>query len=298
MKAMPIEPINVEPEMNVYNIFNAHELLTFEDQATCLSVLQKSFDLKKMLLNFSLLIKEYIRDFSVTFQSPQGHFKYETTQPNVYSDSFNLSIPSKSKRVGTIIYQSDKLLTSKENKQLIELHKLLIPCLRQALQVSELNKLIFKDHLTKVNNRAYYCESIDRAIEQSNRTQQELALMVLDIDDFKIVNDTFGHLMGDDILVEFAKELKKAVRSSDSIFRIGGDEFVILLQPGNQQSIDKVLGRLYSGIRTNKQLQEVNFSCSAGHAQWKIEDTPESIFTRADKSLYANKKLKQSLRHN
>ncbi|MCK5818799.1 MAG: GGDEF domain-containing protein [Psychromonas sp.] len=292
METVRTSALYSDNEENIYDIFKSHDLISFEDKAVCLSVLQESFDLEKMLNNFSLLIKKYIRGFSLIFQSAQGSFDHNRTSNHLYSDSYNLSLSSTAERVGTLTYQSNKPLTATENKQLIEFHSLLIPCLRQALQLSELNKLIFKDHLTKVSNRAYYTESIQRAIEQSNRTHQGLALIVLDADDFKEINDTFGHIKGDNALIEFAKVLTEAVRSSDSVFRIGGDEFTLILQPGDHISISKVLNRIATVIEKNMLLKECNFSCSAGFSQWEVGDTAKSMFTRADKALYNKKLLK------
>ncbi len=292
METIKTNVLYTNNEENIYDIFKGNDLLSFEDKTVCLSVIQESFDLEKMLINFSHLIKKFIREFSLIFQSAQGSFDHNSMAKYLYSDSYNLSLSSTAERVGTITYQSNKPLSAKENKQLIEFHKLLIPCLRQALQLSELNKLIFKDHLTKVSNRAYYTESIQRAIEQSNRTHQGLALIVLDADDFKEINDTFGHLQGDNVLIEFAQILNRVVRSSDAVFRIGGDEFTLLLQPGDQLSITKVLNRVATAIEKNRLLKECNFSCSAGFSQWEVGDTAESMFTRADNALYTKKQQK------
>lgn len=289
METMQTATVYSQNDENIYNIFQNSDLLNFENKSICLSVLHESFILEEMMLNFSLLLKQFIREFSISFESAQGYFNYNSAQESTYSASFNLSNLSQNKRMGTVTYKSDMPISAKENMKFIEMHKLLIPCLRQALQVSELNKLIFKDHLTKVSNRAYYDESLQRAIEQSNRTQQGLALIVLDLDDFKNINDTYGHLHGDNTLIEFAKVLKKSVRSSDSIFRIGGDEFTIILQPADQLSIQKVLGRISKGIKMNQQLHSIQMSCSIGFSQWKFGDTQETMFTRADKALYKNK---------
>ena len=292
METMQATEVYSPKNENVVDIFQCTDLLSFEDKSICLSVLHESFDLKQMLLNFSVLVKKLMREFSVSFESGHGYFNYDGAQKAIHSDSFNLSNPEKGKRVGTITYKSSTRISAKENMKLIELHKLLLPCLRQALQVSELNKLIFKDHLTKVNNRAYYDESIQRAIEQSNRTQQGLALIVLDLDDFKGINDTYGHLHGDNALIEFAQVLKKSIRSSDSVFRIGGDEFTIILQPADKLSVKKVLSRIVQGMKDSPQLQKIQMTCSFGFSHWVLGDSKESMFTRADKAMY-NKKLEK-----
>lgn len=93
-----------------------------------------------------------------------------------------------------------------------------------------LTMLAHFDSLTNVANREYFNITFTRAIEQAKRRNQVLGLMFLDLDHFKEINDTLGHLLGDKLLVEVAKILKSCVRSIDFIARLGGDEFVILLE--------------------------------------------------------------------
>ena len=116
--------------------------------------------------------------------------------------------------------------------------------------------------------------------------------MVFDINDFKLINDNFGHLAGDKVLQHFAAILTKIIRTSDMVFRIGGDEFTLILQPGDQYSIDKIKERLVKEINSTHFLTELNFSTSVGFAHWQMGEDVNTLFAIADKSLYRNKKLK------
>jgi len=105
-----------------------------------------------------------------------------------------LPLSSISPRIGSITYQSDSPLEDAERKALLELHILILHSLKIALRFFTMQQLFNKDQLTKIGNRAYYDECLARAMNQSMRSGQDLALVLFDIDDFKAINDTHGHL--------------------------------------------------------------------------------------------------------
>ncbi len=276
----------------IFTLVSNEPTLTDENRFKCLELLQESLDLKVLLTNFSSIVASLIRPFNVRFQSPNGLFSLNNKNKYNFSNTFNLPLSSQSPRIGSITYQSNEPLSVSENKLFIELHQLLVPCLRHALKFSELNALVFKDHLTSIGNRAYYDESLQRAIDQSNRGHQSLSLMVFDIDDFKPINDNYGHLKGDQVLQHFAAILTKVIRTSDMVFRLGGDEFTLILQPGDQQSIDKINERILSEIHNTRFLTELKFSASVGFAHWQMGEDANALFAVADKSLYVSKSRK------
>jgi diguanylate cyclase (GGDEF)-like protein len=274
---------------SLFTVFSNDPTLTPENKLLCLEQLHTSLDLKEMMTDFAALVAKFIRPFNIRFQSAHGFFSLQNDAKFHCSDSFNLSMTSTSARIGAITYQSSNPITSQENKLLNELHQLLLPSLRHALKFSELNAMVFKDHLTNIGNRAYYDESLARAILQSSRSDQALSLLILDINDFKMINDTFGHLKGDQVLQNFAGILIKSVRTSDMVFRLGGDEFAIILQPGDQNSVNKVIARMHHEIKNNSFLSKLNFSSSVGFGHWQIGLSANELFSIADQSLYLNK---------
>ncbi len=284
-----------------YNIDNkifsqlTHEVtLSVENRLKCLQLLQESLEIKQLLSNFSSIVAKVVRPFNIRFQSTNGLFRLSDQESYNFSNNYHLPLSSKSPRIGTITYQSNQKLTDNENKLFIELHKLLVPCLRHAMKFSELETLVFKDHLTKVGNRAYYDESLQRAIDQSNRGEHSLSLMLFDIDHFKPINDNFGHLQGDKVLQYFATILTKTVRCSDMVFRIGGDEFAIILQPGDQTSIEHINDRLIAEINNSQILSVMNFSTSIGYAHWQKGQDADDLFVAADIKLYCDKTQKRA----
>ncbi|WP_019613171.1 GGDEF domain-containing protein [Psychromonas ossibalaenae] len=281
---------------NVFTVFSNDSVLTPENKLTVLELLHESLDLKTMMNSFASITAKFVRPFNISFQSAHGFFSSKIDTKSHYSKSYNLSLPSTSARIGSITYQSDKPLSVQENKLLTELHNLLIPSLKHALKFSELNSMVLKDHLTNIGNRAYYDECLNRAIEQSSRNQQGLSLMVLDINSFKLINDTYGHLQGDKVLQAFAGLLTKSVRTSDMVFRLGGDEFAVILQPGEQCSVNKVISRLSHEIAGNSFLTELQFSTSIGFSHWEMGKSINELFYQADQKLYQNKALSKANR--
>ena len=151
-------------------------------------------------------------------------------------------------------------------------------------------KDVFLDDLTGVYNRRYLLHWIDGEIKKSRRYRLPFSIVLLDLDDFKEVNDVHGHLKGDLILKLFAQYLKGAIREADVITRYGGDEFIALLpntpreqaQVVAERIIDRAKRQTFSGIK---------LSASAGIATFPIDgETWEELFRVADRRLYSAKR--------
>jgi diguanylate cyclase (GGDEF)-like protein len=282
-------PENYSLPNQVFKVISNSPILTLEHKLACVELLQERLELKDLMNNFAALVAKFVRPFNISFQSPNGFFSSKIDIKNNHRKNYNLSIPFSDSRLGAITYQSEFPITVNEDKLLNELHLLLVKNLNNSLKLSELQSMVFKDHLTNIGNRAYYEECLLRSIEQSSRGQQSLSLMLFDLNDFKIINDTLGHLTGDKVLIAFAHILNKSIRTSDIAFRLGGDEFAIILQPGGTQSIEAVNQRICDEISKNIFLTHLNFSHSMGSSDWEIGQCAENLFSEADKRLYNNK---------
>jgi diguanylate cyclase (GGDEF)-like protein len=267
--------------------------LTLQDKYDCLSQLQGRSELAEVLGVYCEIIEDLIRPFNVNFRSPEAFISVKPSDSYTHSDSFNLPLSSLSPRIGSITYQSNSPLEATERKLLLELHILILPSLKNALNFLKIQQLVNKDHLTKIGNRAYYDECLPRSMNQSIRSKQNVALLLFDIDNFKAINDTYGHQKGDDVLREFALLLKQTVRGSDIVFRTGGDEFAAILQPGSQASIDKVQARLLTAINQSELFCELAFTVSVGSSIFNGLDTARELFSKADKALYMSKDCKE-----
>ena len=161
-------------------------------------------------------------------------------------------------------------------------------------KINDLRKENYKDELTDINNRKFLKEVLDKIISRDDIKKDNIAFCFLDIDDFKHINDTYGHLVGDKILSMVAKTLKNNVRYADKAFRWGGDEFaLILFDIENKEKLIKLLKRLQSLINgsfiTHNQ-KKLSVTMSFGAAKLKNDDTLKSLTKRADDNMYESKK--------
>ncbi len=148
------------------------------------------------------------------------------------------------------------------------------------------------DPLTKTFNRRALTNYLKR-LTQKQEIKRELHLLMIDIDNFKSINDKYGHVAGDKILVFIAQILKKTLREGDKVFRYGGEEFVIVLNRIDTENCIKIANRILQLIGSNKLIYKndtIQVTVSAGGTKFVSGDTPESILERADKALYEAKK--------
>ena len=160
----------------------------------------------------------------------------------------------------------------------------------------EMRYLATHDTLTGLPNRYHLTESIDHAISIAERNESLIAVVFIDLDNFKIINDSMGHQVGDKFLIEIAKRLKESVRKSDTVARIGGDEFVILLESIPSESDMKVLlEKILHNIRTKFTYENYKFSPSGslGIAFSKKHHNcnAANLLRRADLAMYQAKEL-------
>ena len=168
----------------------------------------------------------------------------------------------------------------------------------RVLESERLQYLAHYDQLTKVPNRYLLLEIIKHLISQSQRNKNSFALFYIDLDKFKAINDTKGHAFGDQVLVEAALRLNQSIRNSDTVARVGGDEFVVLLE--NISSKNEISEMAVSLIKElNKPFiisgEEFEISCSVGIAIYPDQGaTTDALFAAADTAMYKAKEKGRS----
>jgi len=163
-------------------------------------------------------------------------------------------------------------------------------------QVQEIRDLSRQDRLTSVYNRSYLEDVLPIQFETASRSGQPLSVLFIDIDYFKKVNDTYGHEMGDTVLVSIAGIIRAVVRASDIIARYGGEEFVCLLPNTGAQEAELVGEQLLATVASSPQStdnnKEIRVTVSVGCATYSrlhSFNDPKQLLSAADRCLYAAK---------
>jgi len=176
-------------------------------------------------------------------------------------------------------------------RELEELVKRAGPAIENARRFREARQLADLDALTGLHNRRYFHETLAREVARAQRYGRQLALIVLDLDDFKAINDRIGHLSGDAVLAETAERVRDVVRSADIACRVGGDEFAVVLPESSTRDADQLYHRLRGAVSSRPVGQAGRLFLSAGIAELLPDDDPTRFFERADEALYRAKEL-------
>lgn len=145
-----------------------------------------------------------------------------------------------------------------------------------------------KDSLTDIGNRLNFDQKLNMSIQNAQIQKQPFTVVLMDIDDFKDINDTYGHLVGDEVLIAIAAYLKQFLRKEDTISRWGGDEFSAIFNCNAEETL-KIIQRMVDEKNDSLLLKKYNVTISIGIAEYKAGDTGESIIIRVDKALYQAK---------
>jgi diguanylate cyclase (GGDEF)-like protein len=152
--------------------------------------------------------------------------------------------------------------------------------------------LAHEDSLVDLPNRRGFVRALERIIDRVSRYQEKAALLFVDLDGLKQINDSFGHQAGDEALIQVARLLVGGVRKSDVVARIGGDEFAILLGHSDAETARETSARLVeliAGSEFRHNGDALPLSVAIGAAEIVAEDTPETVMARADAEMYRRK---------
>ncbi|AWB10300.1 PAS domain S-box-containing protein/diguanylate cyclase (GGDEF) domain-containing protein [Thermodesulfobium acidiphilum] len=225
-----------------------------------------------ILSNNEKLLKE---NYNLIYKSDNIIYA-ETFSPKIFNNAGAYVFVATSKLIdkkGNVIGAIESIRDISENKKMEE----------------ELYELSIKDSLTDSYNRRYFEKRLEEEIERTKRNKIPFSLIMFDIDDFKTINDNYGHAVGDRVLVEIVNFIKNRIRKTDFIARWGGEEFMILLTNTNLHYAEKLALELKDGIcRLN--IPEVKFvTASFGVTSYQHFDTVNSITKRVDDLMYAAK---------
>lgn len=152
-----------------------------------------------------------------------------------------------------------------------------------------LERLSTTDGLTNTYNRRKYDQDLAKEIARTKRYENPFSGIMFDIDDFKRVNDDFGHPVGDKVLIKYSSTVKSLIRENDQVYRWGGEEFIILLPNTNLEAALKLSNRIKTMLHQVDFSPVSNLTCSFGVTSWQKNDTADTFTTRLDRLLYQAK---------
>lgn len=266
--------------------------LTGQDRYQQIEQLLGQRDLDALLAIFAERVANIVRIHSLQFDCGQPHpLISHPPQARLTLHAYRFELRGRHEQLlGQLHYELEHPLSDSQRRLLEQYHQLFSLPLPLYLRLDRLEQQVRLDHLTGLGNRAYFDEAIGRAVEQHSREPHGLVLVLLDLDRFKQVNDTWGHPVGDLVLSRFAQLLQGCIRGTDQAFRLGGDEFALLLQPADPEAWRPVWLRLQHVLHSHKELSAFSVGCSLGAASWQSGMDVQRLYETADTHLYARKK--------
>jgi diguanylate cyclase (GGDEF)-like protein len=245
-------------------------------------------------IDLSKLTELYFQQLDNTLPLSELKIQFEDNklalgQPVKNTHSKTLKCMQQNNAVAVMDYSFTQPLSLRDWQILQQMHINFCFPFKNALEHHRIKQFAMKDFLTSLGNRASYDETMIRLANQSQRRHEPFGLLVLDMDNFKQVNDIHGHQEGDKVLMACADTILHSLRESDFAFRFGGDEFCCLLTEADNQTNILIAERIRSAIESHTLLQQHNISCSIGSATFQEDDSQIGIFSRADEALYAAK---------
>ncbi|MEO1889066.1 MAG: GGDEF domain-containing protein [Cycloclasticus sp.] len=283
-------------ELKKTNISNANHALALEQVnnnvniSHLISALQTTLNIDELLPLFSTELSTSVNHSGFTFEHDDLKINIQNGQRTNHSCEYSLAIDDTS--LGKITFMRRKRFAENELLIIESFLSALLHPLKNTLLYRQAIQSAHTDPLTGVLNRSTLQSVFQKETAQAKRHPSDLSLVMLDIDFFKAVNDNYGHAAGDVALKELTNCIEHTARESDHIFRLGGEEFAILLNSTDLKGADLLAERLrkaVQGINIKYAEHSFNFTVSMGITECNDNDTLENTMNRADKALYEAK---------
>jgi diguanylate cyclase (GGDEF)-like protein len=290
----------VQPAVISFNHHTPSSMNKFDEVQfihTLLLQLIRTVDVDELLTLFYHSVQQTLPLESLTLITDDTRLikgRIETHAPHTMTHSMihsiNLALTrNENKGSGTqasLRYRLTRQLSVMEDTLLTKVHNAVSHLMIHALHFAKLNQLATKDPLTGLGNRSSFDEDSYSLHQAYLRQAKKYGLLVLDLDNFKTVNDRFGHQEGDNLLLTFAQILNDSLRANEKAYRFGGDEFCCLIETEQRRAIDSVARRIMRNAAKNDLLKRHGVTVSIGGSVFSDNETVTDIFNRADKALY------------
>jgi len=258
-----------------------------ERTAQLLPTLQTTLDVPQLLGLFHNHIKQSIPHDGVLYRYPNGAGELSTGIPGKHSCVYRLVVEGT--ELGEITFSRGRPFSDAEIALLESQICALVYPLRNGLSYKAAMDQARRDPLTGVYNRGVIEVALEREVNLARRYGSPLSVIFMDIDHFKAVNDTFGHMAGDDVIREFARCVNDKIRTTDILSRYGGDEFVAILPNTTMEGAEQLAGRIRDAVVSSGCLakigQDLKVTTSIGIASLEGDESAQQLLDRADKSL-------------
>ncbi len=283
---------NTESKKNSVQTMNLLDLDIQELQRTLklAGLLQTSLEVESILRYFTESAQEAITFSGVQYSHEPLNLNFQIGKEDRHSAIYRLRISGEA--LGELKFTRNKRFNNEEMETLEnQVYHLIYP-LRNALLYQAALKSAQVDGLTGTNNRAALDQTMLRELELARRHHHAMSLLILDVDHFKVINDTYGHSAGDYVLRAMVTCIKECLRSCDMLFRYGGEEFALLLSETEAEGAHQVAERVRQAIEGYPFVfngKDIIVTVSIGIACLNSRDNAERLFNKADAALYQAK---------
>ena len=267
-------------------------LETPPDTLRLVTSLQTTLDLEEMLGLFMQGLKEHLPVDGIGFRSSGQGMLVQLGEQGRHRAGYGMRLQEEN--LGDLNISRN---TPFSENDLAIIEHLLVPLLyplRNGLRYHAALATAFHDPLTGVSNRAAMEETLPREVELALRHEMELSMLIVDLDHFKKINDGYGHAAGDCVLRTAAQLMQQALRTSDMLFRFGGEEFVVLLPATDIEGAQIVAERIRHNLEqhvTQCEGHTMQVTASIGVSQLEDGENQHLLFDKADKAVYRAKAL-------
>jgi len=254
------------------------------------TLLHTSLNVEEIIAQFSEEIRDVIHHDNLSYVNEKMDINLVIGPTARHSCTYELSINEQ--YLGLLSFTREKIFADSEIEQLEQLICALHYPLRNAVLYTVAINSAHKDPLTGIGNRAAMNTALYREIELASRHNRSLGIILVDVDHFKSINDTYGHAAGDYCLQTLVECAENSVRISDLLFRYGGEEFLIVLPETDEAGVLRLAKRIrrrVERLETTYQNQLIRMTISLGITTLRESDDEKTLFTRVDEALYKAK---------
>ncbi len=254
------------------------------------SALQTTLEFNQLIVIFSNKIESMVPHSAFSYSNEEFELEIKNGVFTKHSCTYTLKIEDQA--LGELTFMRNYRFSATEITLLESLLCCLIYPLKNATLFHQALRMAYIDPLTKAHNRSSLNDTLNRTIGLANRKNQNLSIIFLDIDYFKVINDAYGHSCGDKVLVAAAGLIKDNLRSSDVIFRVGGEEFVIVLSDTDLDGAKFLAERIRKAIESHTlayDMVTIKITASLGIYDLHENDTADTLIKNADNAMYKAK---------